>query len=135
MPASFIRQLLSDFNAGHLDAATAAQRLGIGLSRLYELRSRWLRQRARFQPRPSGGDHRGPWPLDVQKFLAEFLPFQRPPNYQLVADELARRFDFVRARSTVATYAQTHLSSLIPAAEATHRPRRRWQRAHVGELW
>lgn len=71
----------------------------------------------------------------MQKFLVEFLPFQKPPNYQLVADELARRFDFVRARSTVAAYVQTHLAHLIPAAEPTPRPRRRWQCAHIGELW
>lgn len=135
MPAQFVRQILNDFNAGSLTAATAAQRLGIGLSRLYELRTTWLRQRTHFQPRASGGDHRGAWPTDVQKFLVDFLPFQRPPNYQLVADELARRFDFVRARSTVAAYVQAHLAQLIPAPEPTPRPRRRWQCAQLGELW
>lgn len=131
----FVRQILNDFNAGHLDAATAAQLLGVGASRLYELRTSWLRQRSHFQPRASGGDHRGPWPVDVQKFLAEFLPFQRPPNYQLITDELIRRFDFVRARSTVAAYVQAHLAHLIPASPAAHRPRRRWQCAYLGELW
>jgi hypothetical protein len=71
----------------------------------------------------------------VLKFLTQFVPLQQPPNYQLVADELARRFDFVRALSTVAAYVQAHLGPLIPKPEAAPRPRRRWQRAHLGELW
>ncbi len=135
LPPQFIRQILEDFNTSQLDAPTAADRLGIGQSRLYELRSAWLKNRSGFQAGASGGDHRGPWPTDVLKFLTEFVPLQRPPNYQLVADELSRRFDFIRARSTVAGYIQTHLASLIPKAQPTPRPRRRWQRAHLGELW
>ena len=135
LPAQFVRQILNDFNAGALTATVAAQRLGVGLSRLYELRTTWLRQRTHFQPRASGGDHRGAWPTDVQKFLVDFLPFQRPPNDQLVADELTRRFDFVRARSAVAAYVQAHLAHLIPTPETTPRPRRRWQCAQLGELW
>jgi hypothetical protein len=35
----------------------------------------------------------------------------------------------------VAAYVQAHLAHLIPAVEATPRPRRRWQCAHLGELW
>ena len=135
LPPQFIRQILNDFNAGDLDAATAAARLGIGQSRLYELRSAWLKDRGGFRANSSGGDHRGTWPTDVIKFLNEFIPHQRPANYQLIADELARRFDFVRARSTVAGYVQAHFASLIPKAEPKPRPRRRWQRAQLGELW
>jgi hypothetical protein len=135
LPPQFVRQILNDFNAGDLDALTAAARLRVGQSRLYELRSAWLKNRFGFTAGASGGDHWGPWPADVRKFLVEFVPLQRPPNYQLIADELSRRFDFVRARSTVAGYVQTHLGSLIPKAEPTPRPRRRWQRAQLGELW
>jgi len=135
LPSQFIRQILSDFNAGDVDAATAAERLGIGRSRLYELRTAWLRDRLGFEASASGGDHWGPWPGDIKKFLTEFVPLQRPPNYQLIADELSRRFDFVRVRSTVAAYVQAHLASLIPKAEPLRRPRRRWQRSHLGELW
>jgi hypothetical protein len=71
----------------------------------------------------------------VRKFLTEFIPLQRPPNYQLIADELSRPFDFVRARSTIADYVQAHYANLIPKPEAKPRTRRRWQRAHLGELW
>lgn len=126
---------MNDFNSAHLDAAAAALRLGVGQSRLYELRSAWLRNRSGFRAGSSGGDHRGPWPVDVRKFLTDFVPFQRPPNYQLIADELSRRFDFVRARSTVASYVQTRLAYLVPKPQPTPRPRRRWQRAQLGELW
>lgn len=135
MPAQFVRQILEDFNAGSLHASEAARCLDIGVSRLYELRTAWLRQRADFQTRPSGGDHHGAWPADVQKFLRDFLPFQRPPNYQLIADELVRRFDFLRARSTVAGYVQAHLAHLLPTVPPPPRPRRRWQCAQLGELW
>jgi hypothetical protein len=135
LPAQFIGQILNDFNAGEVDAATAAERLGLGRSRLYALRTVWLRERGGFKAGVSGGDHWGAWPGDVTKFLAEFVPLQRPPNYQLIADELSRRFDFLRARSTVAAYVQTHLAALIPKAQPVPRPRRRWQRAHLGELW
>jgi len=107
----------------------------VGQSRLYELRTAWLRGRDSFKAGSSGGDHRGPWPADVRKFLTDFVPLQRPPNYQLIADELSRRFDFVRARSTIADYVQSHLADLIPKPETKPRPRRRWQRAHLGELW
>src|SRR5258708_10771662 len=51
-----------------------------------------------FTVRPSGGDHHEAWPVEVRRFLAVFLPLQRPPNYQLVADELASRFAFHRDR-------------------------------------
>src|SRR5205807_9758793 len=59
----------------------------------------------------------------------------RPPNYQLVADELADRFGFERDRKSVAAYARTHFPLLVNAPAPIPKPRRRWQRARVGELW
>jgi hypothetical protein len=67
--------------------------------------------------------------------LQAFLPLQRPPNYQLVADELAARFAFQRDRKSVATYARQHFPLLVSAPSPTPKPRRRWERARVGELW
>ena len=71
----------------------------------------------------------------MRQFLAAFLPLQRPPNYQLVADELADRFGFERDRKSVAAYARTHFPLLVNAPAPIPKPRRRWQRARVGELW
>lgn len=48
----------------------------------------------------------------VLGFLRDFLPLQIPPNYQLIADELERRHQFKRARSTVADSGKTHLAHL-----------------------
>ena len=71
----------------------------------------------------------------MRQFLEAFLPLQRPPNYQLVADELAARCAFQRDRKSVAAYARIHFPRLVSAPVPTPKPRRRWQRAQVGELW
>jgi hypothetical protein len=135
LPVEFVRNILSDFNAGSLDAVTAASHLGVGRSRLYELRTAWLRERSDFAPKPSGGDQRTDWPPEVQRFLLEFLPLQNPPNYQLVADELQRLCGWVRARSSVEAHVKAHYAHLLPSRARQPRVYRRFRRAHIGELW
>ena len=83
-------------------------------------------------PRSSFGSA---WSTEVQQFLQSFLPLQRLPNYQLVADELASRFAFIRNRKSVAAYAPTHFPLLVSAPAPIPKPRRRWERARLGELW
>lgn len=104
-------------------------------SRLYELRTDWLKNQAGYQPAASGGDHGEAWPAEVIEFLNGFLPLQSPPNFQLVADEMERLHHFKRARSTVEDYVKNHLAHLIPQPERKPRTYRRFRRAHVGELW
>jgi hypothetical protein len=135
LPPEFVRRILSEFNAGNLDAAAAAVQLGIAKTRLYELRSAWLGGRDAFRSKASGGAHRGIWPHDVLAFLAQFVPLASPPNFQLVADELKRLFGFVRARSSVEAFLKTHLPHLLPAPPPRIRTYRRFRRAHIGELW
>jgi hypothetical protein len=135
LPSDFVRRVLNDFNAGNLDAITAASQLGVGRSRLYELRFDFLRAKDVYAPEASGGNRRNAWPLDVERFLQEFIPLQRPPNYQLVADELLRLHGFMRARSTVESYIKTNLSHLIPTVPKKPQPYRRFRRAYIGELW
>ena len=101
----------------------------------FRLRVGWLHQPTVFTARLSGGNHHTAWPAEVQQFLQAFLPLQRPPNYQLVADELATRFAFHRDRKSVAAYARSHFPLLVSAPAPTPKPRRRWQRARLGELW
>lgn len=134
-PPDFVRRTLKDFNSGGLDAASAAARLGVSRSRLYQLRSAYLKDRRGYVPGASGGDRRGPWPPTVIEFLHDFLPLQKPPNYQLVADELERLCDFKRARSTIESYVKKHLAHLVPSEPAKTRTYRRFRRARVGELW
>jgi len=99
------------------------------------LRAAWLQHPAAFTLQLSGGNHRTAWPAEVQQFLQSFLPLQRPPNYQLVADELATRFAFQRDRKSVAAYARDHFPLLVSVPSPPPKPRRRWERARVGELW
>ena len=127
--------MLDSFNAGTIGAAEAAGQLGIGRTRLYQLRSAFLRDRKTYCPHASGGAHRGAWPPEILNFLEEFLPLQQPPNYQLVADELLRLHAFPRARSSIAAYAKSHLAHLVPAVKREKKVYRRFRRAHVGELW
>jgi hypothetical protein len=99
------------------------------------LRATWLKHPAAFALHSSGGNHRADWPAQVRQFLQTFLPLQRPPNYQLVADELAARFAFQRDRKSVAAYARHHFPLLVQTAPPAPKPRRRWERARLGELW
>ena len=106
-PLGFVRRVLDDFNAGSLDAATAASHLGVSRSRLHELRTAW----------PSGGGRRKDWPPEARRFLLEFLPLQNPPNYPLVAVELKRLY-----------------AHLVPSPARPPRVYRRFRRARIGEL-
>lgn len=83
----------------------------------------------------SGGDHWPDWPPEAIAFLKEFLALQKPPNFQLVADELASRFAFKRHRQSVAAFARTHFPDLICQPEPRPKARRRWERSRIDELW
>lgn len=135
LPPEFVRSILRDFNSGILDASSAAARLDVGRTRLYELRSSWLKEKSDYQPAASGGDRGEVWTPAILEFLNGFLPLQNPPNFQLVADEMDRLHGFKRARSTVESYIKAHLGHLIPQPERKPRTYRRFRRAHVGELW
>ena len=71
----------------------------------------------------------------ASQFLKDFVPLQKPPNFQLVADELASRFGFKRHRQSVAAFVRTHFPNLICQPEPRPKARRRWERARLGELW
>jgi len=134
-PTLFIQEILSAFNSGLVDAETAAERLMIKKTRLYELRHQWLSDQKNFLPRPSGGDHRPEWPPEASQFLAEVLPHSQPLNFALLADELERRFGFKRSRAAVAAYVRQQFPHLVPPLKRGPKPRRRWQCAAIGELW
>jgi hypothetical protein len=129
-PAGFVRRTLEDFNAGTLDALTAASHFGVSRSRLYELRGAFLRKRVDYGPKTSGGDRSEDWPAKTRCLLEEFLPLQNPPNYQVVADELERLWRFRRARSTVEAHVKTHYAHLVPSAAREPRVYRRFRREH-----
>lgn len=135
LPPEFVRSILRDFNSGAIDAASAAARLDVSRTRLYVLRTAWLKSQSDCQPIASGGNHGEAWPAEIIGFLTSFLPLQVPPSFQLVADEMERLHGFKRARSTVEDYVKNHLAHLIPQPERKPRTYRRFRHAHVGELW
>lgn len=131
----FLQQILRQFNRGDLDAADAVHHLQISRAHLYRLRTRFLKERSRFAAKLSGGDHWPDWPVEAVAFLKEFLPLQKPPNFQLVADELENRLGFKRHRESVAAFARTHFPKLICQPEPRPKARRRWERSRIDELW
>ncbi len=118
-----------------MDWQTAAERLQIGRTRLYDLRAEWLAANKALWLQASGGNHKALWPEPVQEFLREFLPVCKPLNYALISEQLARRYGFARSRAAVADYLQKHYGELIARSAPGPKPRRRWETAAVGELW
>lgn len=118
-----------------MDLTTACERLQIGRTQLYRLRTRWLKEKASFIPKLSGGNHKKPWPEEAANFIKEILPLSNPVNYAFIADQLERRFKFKRARSSVAEYIQEHFPNHVPPHPPGPKPRRRWECASIGELF
>jgi len=119
----FLQQILQQFNEGLIDSTEASSLLQIGRTQLYRLRTRFLSERSHFAAKLSGGDHWPDWPPEAMVFLKEFLPLQKPPNFQLVADELATRFAFKRHRESVAAFARRPFSqSHLPAGTTAQSP-------------
>ena len=133
--ASLVREILELFNAGQMDGPTACERLQIGRTQLYRLRTQWLRDKNSFEPKLSGGNHKELWPKPVHDFLQQILPISKPLNYAFIADQLERRLAFKRARSSVADYIQEHYPLLIAQNPPGPKPRRRWECAAIGELY
>lgn len=131
----FLQHILQQFNDGQIDRAEASQHLQISQTHLYRLRARWLQNRSGFSAQPSGGGHWPDWPPEASQFLKAFVPLQKPPNFQLVADELALRFGFKRHRQSVAAFVRTHFPNLLCQPEPRPKARRRWERARLNELW
>lgn len=53
----------------------------------------------------------------------------------MVADQLAQRLAFHRDRKSVAAHARLHFPRLVLARKPAPKPRRRWERSRIGELW
>ena len=136
LPPAFAAAVLADCNAGHCAARSACARRELRRSQRHTLRHRWLSVPAAFAPRPSGGDHAAPWSSEAAAFAAAFLPHCSPLNFALLADELARRFDFHRSRAALAAGCRQHLPALAAKApKPGPKPRRRWQTGSIGALW
>lgn len=138
-----VRDVIAQFTANDITLSRASSELGIGKTRLYELRSDYLKSRAigmadSWEPGRSGGNHMPEWPTEVTRFLREVLSPHagcRPYTYAFAASEAGRLFDWKLDRAQVRLWAMAH--GLAKPAFNPHPPAyvRRWQRRSVGELW
>jgi transposase InsO family protein len=116
----------------------ACESLGVGATRLYELRSGYLKARAEGRaevwcPGVSGGNHAAPWDDQIVAFLMAAI--HNGYNYAFAASEVDRLYGVRLARSQVRHWAIRE--GICPAPKPPRLPAhlRRWQRQAVGELW
>jgi hypothetical protein len=137
---SFIRHVLEGFRTRRLNAAQAADQLGLSPSRLYALATAFNTARARKQPPlwtpgASGGDHATAWPQPVLDLLHKRLVCTPPCPYSFAASEALRLHAFKLDRAQVRRWAlQNQLAHAVPPKKVLA-PVRRWQCAQIGELW
>ena len=102
---------------------------------MYRYRTAYLRDKNHYEPAGSGGNRRELWPAEVLQFIEDFLALQKPPNYQLISDELLRLYGFGRARSGIEAYVKSHCAHLLDAPIQKKRTYRRFRRSRIGELY
>src|SRR5712672_1322106 len=137
---SFIRHVLDGFRKLRLSATQAADQLEISRSRLYALRTEYLRACANHSahlwvPGSSGGDHAPGWPVPVLSLLKKRLGCSPPCPYSFVASEALRLHSFRLDRAQVRRWAIHHGYAHPGPSQKPHAPVRRWQRSQIGELW
>ena len=131
---------MTSFREGHHSASFAAERLGIGRTRFYELYAAFLRScatrtSASWSPGLSGGDRSEAWPKPVVALARKLLGARPPAAYRFVASEMLRRLQFQVDPASVRRWALAH-----DLAHDSPRPRpkaatRRWQSLKLGALW
>ncbi len=131
--------VLAKFNHGDLTAEEACLRLSVGRSRLYALRTQWLREGRTFQLGSSGGDNMPAW-TDKQIAIAERLVLASRENdaatlnYALIADVIASETGRKIDRTTVMRFCRKRWP-LWCETPRKHRPVKRWAMETAGALW
>jgi len=138
--APLIREVLAAFRRNEVSATVAADKLGLGRTRFYELHADYLRALARHDedrwiPGASGGDHAPDWPRGTEVLLRKLLAARPPAPYRCAASEVHRRLGFRLDPATVRRWAiAQHLAHPLPAPRPPA-SLRRWQCLKVGALW
>ena len=137
---SFVRHVLEGFRKWRLNASEAADQLQISRSRLYALRTEYLKACANktahvWVPGGSGGDHTSAWPAPVLSLLKKRLGCSPPCPYSFVASEALRLHSFKLDRAQVRRWALENDYAHPVPPQRPHAPVRRWQRSQIGELW
>ncbi|MBL9175107.1 MAG: DDE-type integrase/transposase/recombinase [Verrucomicrobiales bacterium] len=132
---------MATFRRGEISASAAAETLGLGRTRFYEVYSDYLRAAARHQeagwsPGCSGGDHSSDWPKGVEALLRHLLSSKPPAPYRFVASEVLRRLSFQIDPATVRRWALANqLAHPLPPPRRSPAALRRWQCLKLGALW
>lgn len=138
-----VRDTIVQFVTGAITRDQAMESLQIGRSRLYEMRTSFLAARAAgtgdsWCPGVSGGNHRTPWPDEVQRFLRRVLSPDgdaKRYSYAFAASEAGRRFGYKLDRGQVRHWAMDQGIKIAVPGPRPPAHVRRWQRQSVGELW
>jgi hypothetical protein len=132
--------VLGLFREERIKADAAAEQLGLGRTRFYELYGDYLQacahhQQSTWTPGLSGGDHAPHWPPEADALLHKMLSSKPPASYSFAGSEVLRKCDFHVDRAQVRRWAiQHHLAHPKPNHRPTA-PIRRWQCSHLGDLW
>lgn len=133
-----IHHVLEQFCDQKITAAQACEALGVGRTRLYELRGAYgaakaSKQLKSWHPGVSGGNHAAPWDSKISEFLRQAI--LAGYNYAFAASETERKFDTRLARSQVRRWAIQEGAAPAPKPARLPSHLRRWQRQAVGEIW
>jgi len=136
--APLIHDVLEQFCNKTIDAKMAVEKLGVSQSRLYTLRTEYLKAKAKgelheWMPGTSGGDRAAKFPAKVGAFLRRALA--EGYNFAFAASELLRLFNLQTTRWSVRRFAREQgiVKEERPVRIPAHT--RRWQRQFIGELW
>ena len=140
LPSHLIRHLFAEWRAGRLSASALGLELGLGRTRIYELRTEYLRACAlggahAWQPGASGGDHHPDWPPEALVLATRLLSSSPRSSYSAVASELLRRLAFKTDRASVRRWAIAHHLAPDTRYKKPAKPVRRWQASDFGALW
>jgi transposase InsO family protein len=133
-----IRNTVSHFTDNSISSEQACFSLQISKTRLYQLRSDFLKAKAlgtslQWSPHSSGGNHKPVWSQEVQLFLKKSLTSGY--SFSFSSSEVLRLFGVKLNRSQIRRWAI--LQGVIASVPKPRPPAhfRRWQRSCIGELW
>lgn len=133
-----IRNTVSHFSDNSISSEQACFSLQISKTRLYQLRSDFLKARVagtslQWSPHSSGGNHKPVWSQEVQLFLKKSLASGY--SFSFSSSEVLRLFGVKLNRSQIRHWAK--LQGLIASVPKPRPPAhfRRGQRSFFGGLW
>ena len=137
-----VERVIRRFNDRELTMQEAMSALSVSRAQVYNLRTQWLAagKKASFLG-ASGGDRKSAWPTACVEELKTLIEASKDDglNFELYADELARKHDFVRDRSSVRKFCEKNLMALMRSTFPVERKKpddhyRRWEAESYGEI-